>query len=567
MAAARSTLRPRIADPQLVQPALGEDALVACRRRPGAGPLRPQRAARHAAAVRQGRDRDKRLAEARHAREQPIGAVAQVVIDADAALVLVDALVADPPIVVRGSAAGRQRIPLEQAPGHRIDPRVGDRIAGERGARRPAAGARRRRRVVDHRHPPADRLGEDALALERGRHRRDHRPADRLALALIIGEEERRALPDRPAGHAAELVSSEPRRGRGARREEVAGVEVLVTRELEQAAVQVVLAGLRRQVDDAAVEAAELGRRAVALDRELLDGVDVGEERDLARLRLEHRDAVEEIFVGARAPAVDPRQRGRGRRRDGDTRSQAGQRDEAAAVERQIDDAPLVDHVAEAGGLAAQQRRRAGYGHRLGPPADAERDVDAQRLARLQRDAFADRWPEPRELDADRVAARRQAGHHVAPVGVRGRRARHARRGRGRGDRRARRNRAGLVDDVADQRAARDLRGRHRRRREPRQHHCPHGRTRTTPTVEHSTSRNLDGRSASTVRQIGSNRSEACRSTNGLGEGLRSRRSGSLAPCAAASDAGAGPRCPRRARRAGATRRNSRRRCAGCRAR
>ena len=83
--------------------------------------------------------------------------------------------------------------------------------------------------------------------------------------------------------------------------EEVARVQGLVPEELEYRAVQRIAARLGRQVDDAAVEAPEFGGRAVALDLELLDGVDVRKERDLAGFRLEDRDAVEEILVGPRA--------------------------------------------------------------------------------------------------------------------------------------------------------------------------------------------------------------------------------------------------------------------------
>src|SRR5688572_11408115 len=100
------------------------------------------------------------------------------------------------------------------------------------------------------------------------------------------------------------------------------------------APAQLVAPRFRRQVDDAAVEASELGRRAVALGPELLDRVYVGEERDLSRLGLEHRDAVEEILVGPRPSAVDARQRSGGRWRYRHAGRQARQRDEAPAVQR-----------------------------------------------------------------------------------------------------------------------------------------------------------------------------------------------------------------------------------------
>ena len=87
--------------------------------------------------------------------------------------------------------------------------------------------------------------------------------------------------------------------------EVVAGVEVFVAEELEEAAVEGVGAGAGGDVDDAAVEAAELGGDVVGFDGELLDGVEDGEEGDLAGLGLKGGDAVVEILVGAGTAAVD----------------------------------------------------------------------------------------------------------------------------------------------------------------------------------------------------------------------------------------------------------------------
>ena len=69
--------------------------------------------------------------------------------------------------------------------------------------------------------------------------------------------------------------------------------------------MEVVGAGAGGDVDDSAVEAAELGGDVVGLDGELLDVVDDGEEGDLAGLGLEGGDAVEDVLVGAGAAAVD----------------------------------------------------------------------------------------------------------------------------------------------------------------------------------------------------------------------------------------------------------------------
>ena len=104
-----------------------------------------------------------------------------------------------------------------------------------------------------------------------------------------------------------------------------------------------------------------------------------GKERDLAGLGLQHRDAVEQVLVGARPAAVDARQR-RGRRQR-DAGDQAGEGDEAAAVQRQVDDLPVVDHLSETGAFRPQQRRVGRHGDRLGHRADGELQVEPHGLA------------------------------------------------------------------------------------------------------------------------------------------------------------------------------------------
>jgi hypothetical protein len=97
-----------------------------------------------------------------------------------------------------------------------------------------------------------------------------------LSLPLIVGEEERTIGANRTADHGAKLVAAKERLDGVRRREEVPRVQRLVTEELEHAAADDVRAGFRGEVDDAAVEPAEFRRRAVGLDLELLNRVDVG---------------------------------------------------------------------------------------------------------------------------------------------------------------------------------------------------------------------------------------------------------------------------------------------------
>src|SRR5687767_7127876 len=108
-----------------------------------------------------------------------------------------------------------------------------------------------------------------------------------------------------------------------------------------------ITACLRCQVDDSSVEPAELCREAVALDLELLDRVDVGKERDLPGLRLQDRDTVEQIFVGAWAAPVDARQWRGGWWRHSHAGDQARERDEAAAIQWQPYDLPVIDDVSK----------------------------------------------------------------------------------------------------------------------------------------------------------------------------------------------------------------------------
>ena len=219
------------------------------------------------------------------------------------------------------------------------------------------------------------------------------------------------------AGDAAELIAAKQRFDRVGRGKEISRVQRLVPEELEGAAPKRIAPGLGRQVDDPAVEAAELGGRAVAFDLELLNRVDVRKERDLPGLGLQHRDAVEQILVGAGPAAVDARQRGRGRRRHRHAGRQARERDEAPAVERQVDDLPVVDDVAEPRGFAAQQRRVGGDGDGFGQPADLELQVEPNGFARGEPDAVAGQRPESAQLDAHAIGAGREAGTTYRPFG------------------------------------------------------------------------------------------------------------------------------------------------------
>ena len=137
-----------------------------------------------------------------------------------------------------------------------------------------------------------------------------------------------------------------------------------MAKKFEDVAVERVGARFRCQIDDTAIEPAELRGRAVALDLELLDGIDDRIVRKLSWLGLQHGNAVEEVLVGARSPAVDARQDGI--RRQGDTGRDGGKHDEQSTVERQLHDLLVLDHGAETRGRLSHDRRVADYGYLFG---------------------------------------------------------------------------------------------------------------------------------------------------------------------------------------------------------
>ncbi len=155
--------------------------------------------------------------------------------------------------------------------------------------------------------------GEDTLALCDGRHSGDACNPDRLLLPLVAAKKEEPVAEHGSAKGRAELVPAVLWLPCVGARKVVAGVQLFIAQELIQAAMDGVRPGSRRQVHEAPVEPSKLRRHIVRLDGELLDVVDDGKERNLAGLRLQRRDAVEEVLVGTRTTAVDARQERAGR--------------------------------------------------------------------------------------------------------------------------------------------------------------------------------------------------------------------------------------------------------------
>ena len=237
---------------------------------------------------------------------------------------------------------------------------------------------------------------------------------------------------------------------------------MLVAKKFEHVAVKGIAARLGREIDHAAIEPPEFGRRAVALDLELLDGVDHRVVRDLPRLRLQHGDAVEEIFVRSRSPAVDARQDGIRRKRN--ARDDGGEHDEQAAVQRQLHDLLVLDDRSEARGLRSHDRRVCDDRHLFSNVSDTEIEIDARLLTGRETDAFAAQGLEARELDIEAVLARSQAGHRVHAIAGGDNHTLQIRPCFGDGDRRAGNGRPSLILHEAGDFAGSRLRtGRHHR--------------------------------------------------------------------------------------------------------
>ena len=119
----------------------------------------------------------------------------------------------------------------------------------------------------------------------------------------------------------------------------------------------------------------------------------------------------------------------------------------AASVERQLDDALVVDDLTDRAVLGGEQRRAAGHLDRLVDGAGFEREVGARHLLHLQHQTAPRLGLEPLQLDDDGVGRRRQRRHRIDAGFV----ADHVPRGTGGrvgdADRRARDNAARRVGD------------------------------------------------------------------------------------------------------------------------
>jgi hypothetical protein len=372
--------------------------------------------------------------------EDPI-AVAEVVVDAHVALVVVQRLHRVGQVVAAEPVGeGRVGQQVEQRPADRVDAIGGNGVVRERithaqpGRR---VDARGRRVVDDRRRRPGERLGEDALVHQRGRHREHRSQALVDVVALEAGEEERAIALEAAAERKAIRVLV-PRTLLGAV-EEVAGIEGVVAEELEGRAVEVVLAGLAADQHRRAAAAAVLGLVVVRQHLELADRVDVGQDADAAGGELVVVDTVVEPVVGVlthplgrygHAAAVGHLaaralgQEAAGATGDG-ARAEQRQLDEVAAVQRQLGHLLGVDQLAEVGvaALKLHHGALAGDGDRIGDAGERKREVDGQRRLHFENDTGRLLGLKAAHRRRDGIAANGQlrhgeaagvVGHHLA---------------------------------------------------------------------------------------------------------------------------------------------------------
>ncbi len=346
----------------------------------------------------------------------------------------------------------------DQLAGDRADPLLRYLVVRKRNPIGPAEVAGQR--VVD----PLRDFAEVAVAHPQRRHRRAHDVAEVVDRPLIVAEEEQLAAHDR----SAEREPAVGERGRRLQmREVVAGVGLVGVAEEEQAALEIVGAGLQGHVGHRAAGAAELGVVVAGGDA---DGLERVRRRDdhLQKARLMVVvEAFNQRVVRLPRLAVDlDSQRVLRVEKRGVLAVRAcgtGDHDQETLEvpvegERQLADHLRLEDAARVGPVGLQQRRLGRDGDGLGQLADFQLHVHPDGAVDIHLDVRADDFLEPRQLGIHRVGAVLEARENevagvvadgaAADVGL------HLGDGHGgAGDARAAR-----VGDVAEQRAGDGLR-------------------------------------------------------------------------------------------------------------
>jgi hypothetical protein len=376
-----------------------------------------------------------RVVDVRIAEEETV-ARADLVIEPGVVLVAVaDRSGAADEVVAAGRIVGRavrQRIVLDGAQRHRIEPPAGQRGRRKGGAHESRAariGARRKGIVELHRHEgsgrrPHECLREIPLPLQLRRHARQRRHRAVVADALVVEEEERLVAPDRAADRSPELMVAERRlveivavvRPPG-------GVHLVVAHELGERAAKAVGPRLGDEIDHAPAGHAELRGQRIGLHAEFLHRVDARRHRVLVPLRQCRRAAVEEHRVGAALPAVDAHagevevtgvEERRGQERH--SRCEPRQLERIASVQWKLAHARVVDDVAERRRLRVDERRP--HVDRFRQVPEVEREIEARGLLDVERHAALGLRAKSRQLDGDRVLAGREQRQAVVALAI-----------------------------------------------------------------------------------------------------------------------------------------------------
>ena len=262
-------------------------------------------------------------------------------------------------------------------------------------------------------------------SLRRRRHDADVGDTLLAPVPFVAGKEEGLVSPvehsgnhHRTAERPAELIARELFL---VHREEVLRVERVVARELEEAAVKRVAAGLGRHVERGA-GAMEFRRIRVLLHAEFLERVDRRLNPGAPLMLFSDVHAVEEepcLRAGDTADHVAVGDLGAHglrvacRRQQRDAGSEPGKLVKASAVERQVDDLLVRDHLAERRRLGIERRCFGDDLHLCGEPAEIQRQLDTGRLADGERQPFAHGSLKAGDFCADAVVTGIERGNDV----------------------------------------------------------------------------------------------------------------------------------------------------------
>ncbi len=426
------------------------------------------------AAVRKRRRRPAVVAQERITSEHTM-AGPEVAVEPSVELIRYRVVVANPPVVIRRRLCARgsyhvgRRIPFHHGRCRAVDPRNRDRVAREWIPQISPIDESRRCRIENRR-------GKHAAPLRRSRHGARSNHAGIQSRTLPVRKEERLVLLHRTAQHKPVLIPAKARFGARARREQVPRIQLLIAKELEERPVKLVRTRLLVHHDHAAVRAAVFRRVAVHLDAKLIDRVDDRIERHLSRLRLQHADAVVNVFADARAASVDAGQQVA--RRQIHARRQRDQRHEVAAIQRQRYDLLLFHHETHRAPAHLQQRSRRSHLDGLAGAADLQFEIEARAVAHTQHDPIPRQRREPFLRNGQTVRARRQRQKQISAVIPCHRRRREPRRYVDQPDLRRAHRQPGSVANSPQQfrlcrlsasRGTQKAKARHGRRKKPRQ--------------------------------------------------------------------------------------------------